>query len=104
MGSHLCVHEGPQQIRKNTNAASTTPFVAGMTITDEPGIYVDGKFGVRLENVLLTRESRQTPFGKFLEFEPLTLCPFDTTPIVMELLDETERNWLNDYHQTVHRT
>ena len=101
VGSHLCVHEGPQQIRKNTNAASTTPFVAGMTITDEPGIYVDGKFGVRLENVLLTRESRQTPFGKFLEFETLTLCPFDTTPIVMELLDETERNWLNDYHQTV---
>ena len=51
--------------------------------------------------MLLTRESLQTPFGKFLEFETLTLCPFDTTPIVMELLDETERNWLNDYHQTV---
>ena len=101
VGSHLCVHEGPQQIRKNTNAASTTPFVAGMTITDEPGIYVSGKFGVRLENVLLTREYAQTDFGRFLEFETLTLCPFDTTPIVVEMLDENERNWLNDYHQRV---
>lgn len=101
VGSHLCVHEGPQQIRKNTNAASTTPFVAGMTITDEPGIYVSGKFGVRLENVLLTREYAQTDFGRFLEFETLTLCPFDTTPIIVEMLDENERNWLNDYHQRV---
>ena len=101
VGSHLCVHEGPQQIRKNTNAASTTPFVAGMTITDEPGIYISGKFGVRLENVLLTREYAQTDFGCFLEFETLTLCPFDTIPIVVEMLDENERNWLNDYHQRV---
>ena len=101
VGSHLCVHEGPQQIRKNTNAASTTPFVAGMTITDEPGIYISGKFGVRLENVLLAREYAKTDFGCFLEFETLTLCPFDTTPIVVEMLDENERNWLNDYHQRV---
>ena len=101
VGCHLCVHEGPQQIRKNTNAASTTPFVAGMTITDEPGIYVSGKFGVRLENVLLTREYAKTDFGCFLEFETLTLCPFDTTPIIVEMLDENERNWLNDYHQRV---
>ena len=101
VGSHLCVHEGPQQIRKNTNAASTTPFVAGMTITDEPGIYISGKFGVRLENVLLTREYAQTDFGRFLEFETLTLCPFDTTPIIVEMLDENERNWLNRYHESV---
>ena len=101
VGSHLCVHEGPQQIRKNTNAASTTPFVAGMTITDEPGIYISGKFGVRLENVLLAREYAKTDFGCFLEFETLTLCPFDTTPIILEMLDENERNWLNDYHQRV---
>ena len=101
VGCHLCVHEGPQQIRKNTNAASTTPFVAGMTITDEPGIYVSGKFGVRLENVLLTREAMKTDFGSFLEFDTLTLCPFDTIPIFVEMLDENERNWLNDYHQRV---
>jgi peptidase, M24 family len=103
VGCHLCVHEGPQQIRKNTNAASTTPFVAGMTITDEPGIYISGKFGVRLENVLLTREAMKTDFGRFLEFETLTLCPFDTTPIIVEMLDENERNWLNRYHETVRK-
>ena len=101
VGCHLCVHEGPQQIRKNTNAASTAPFVAGMTITDEPGIYISGKFGVRLENVLLTREAMKTDFGRFLEFETLTLCPFDTTPIIVEMLDENERNWLNRYHESV---
>ena len=101
VGSYLCVHEGPQQIRKNSNAASCTPLRAGMTITDEPGLYFSEKFGIRLENILLIRESSKTQFGKFLEFETLTLCPFDTSPILLEMLDETEKEWLNHYHLTV---
>lgn len=101
VGSRLCVHEGPQQIRKNATAASLTPIVAGMTVTNEPGLYFTGNFGVRLENVLLTREYEKTAFGTFLDFETLTLCPFDTAPIDLELIDETELKWLNDYHTTV---
>ena len=72
-----------------------------MTITDEPGLYFSEKFGIRLENILLIRESSKTQFGKFLEFETLTLCPFDTSPILLEMLDETEKEWLNHYHLTV---
>lgn len=102
VGSYLRVHEGPQQIRKNLCKASTTPFRAGMTITDEPGIYLAGKFGVRIENLLLVKETDHTEFGNFLEFEPLTLCPIDTRPINFSMLTPQEKEWLNTYHRTVH--
>lgn len=101
VGSCLCVHEGPQQIRKDLRAATQVPFRAGMTITNEPGIYVEGKFGVRIENVLLTISGETTSFGSFLAFETLTLCPIDTVPLALEMLDATEREWLNAYHATV---
>ena len=98
VGSYLSVHEGPQQFRMEWKPA---PLVAGMTITDEPGIYLEGKFGVRIENTLLIIPYKQTEFGQFLQFESLTLCPIDTRPIVKELLLPEEIAWLNDYHQQV---
>ena len=101
VGSHLCVHEGPHQIRKNVRDCTLQPFSAGMTITNEPGLYLAGKFGVRIENVLLVTPVETTDFGNFHRFETLTLCPIDTAPIVPEMLDETEKKWLNDYHAMV---
>ena len=98
VGSYLSVHEGPHQLRMEWKPA---PLVAGMTITDEPGIYLEGKFGVRIENTLLIIPYKQTEFGQFLQFESLTLCPIDTRPIVKELLLPEEIAWLNDYHQQV---
>ncbi len=98
VGSYLSVHEGPHQFRMEWKPA---PLVAGMTITDEPGIYLEGKFGVRIENTLLIIPYKQTEFGQFLQFESLTLCPIDARPIVKELLLPEEIAWLNDYHQQV---
>lgn len=98
VGSYLSVHEGPHQIRMEWKP---TPLRAGMTITDEPGIYLADGFGVRIENTLLVTNYLQTDFGKFLQMEPLTLCPIDTAPIEMELLTPEEKGWLNDYHRMV---
>jgi len=98
VGTYLNVHEGPHQFRMEWKPA---PLVAGMTITDEPGIYLEGKFGVRIENTLLITPYKQTQFGEFLQFESLTLCPIDTTPIVKEMLLDEEIAWLNHYHQCV---
>ena len=98
VGTYLNAHEGPHQIRMEYKPA---PFVAGMTVTDEPGIYLEGKFGVRIENTLLVTPYKETQFGQFLQFESLTLCPIDTTPIVKELLLQEEIAWLNQYHQNV---
>lgn len=98
VGSYLSVHEGPHQIRMEWKP---TPLRAGMTITDEPGIYLANEFGVRIENTLLVTNYLQTDFGKFLQMEPLTLCPIDTAPIEMELLTPEEKGWLNDYHRMV---
>lgn len=102
VGSHLCVHEGPHQIRKDRRAATEVPFHVGMTVSNEPGIYVANKFGVRLENVLVAEPAQKTTFGEFLKFETLTLCPFDVSPIIVEMLDTSEREWLNDYHAMVY--
>ena len=98
VGSFLNVHEGPHQIRMEWKPA---PLVAGMTVTDEPGIYLEGRFGVRIENTLLITPYKETEFGQFLQFEPLTLCPIDKRPIVAEMLTNEERQWLDDYHQMV---
>ena len=98
VGTYLNVHEGPHQIRMEWKPA---PLVAGMTVTDEPGIYLAGKFGVRIENTLLVIPYKETEFGKFLQFESLTLCPIDKTPIIKELLLQEEIDWLDDYHQHV---
>ena len=99
VGSYLSVHEGPHQIRMEWKP---TPLRAGMTVTDEPGIYLENRFGVRIENTLLVVAAEQTEMGRFLAFEPLTLCPIDTAPIMPELLSAEETTWLNDYHQHVY--
>lgn len=99
VGSYLSVHEGPHQFRLEWVPA---PFLENMTVTDEPGIYLAGQFGVRIENTLLINHYKDTEFGKFLQFESLTLCPIDTTPIVKEELLPEEVAWLNEYHQRVY--
>lgn len=98
VGSYLNVHEGPHQIRMEWKP---TPLRAGMTVTDEPGLYLKGKFGVRIENTLLIKDFVETPFGKFLQMESLTLCPIDTAPIDVDMLLLEEVEWLNAYHREV---
>lgn len=99
VGSYLNVHEGPHQVRMEYMPA---PLRAGMTLTDEPGLYLAGKFGVRIENTLLIKEYMETEFGKFLQMESLTLCPIDTAPIDVEMLLPEELAWLNAYHAEVY--
>lgn len=98
VGSYLCVHEGPHQIRMNYVPA---PIIEGMLVTDEPGLYLEGKFGVRTENVLLCVPYKETDFGRFVGFEPMTLCPIDTKAIDKTIMSDFEINWLNDYHKKV---
>ena len=98
VGTYLNVHEGPHQFRMEWKPA---PLVAGMTITDEPGIYLPGRCGARTENTLLIVPYKETEFGKFLQFESLTLCPIDKRPIVAGMMTQEETEWLNQYHQTV---
>lgn len=98
VGSYLSVHEGPHQIRMEWKP---TPLRAGMTVTDEPGLYLSGKFGVRIENTLLIKDYQTTEFGKFLQMESLTLCPIDLTPVDFSMLQPEEIEWLNDYHRDV---
>lgn len=99
VGSYLNVHEGPHQVRMEYMPA---PLRAGMTVTDEPGLYLAGKFGVRIENTLLIKGYVETEFGKFLQMESLTLCPIDTAPIDVDMLLPEELNWLNSYHAEVY--
>jgi len=101
VGSYLNVHEGPHQLRMEWKPAQ---LVAGMTITDEPGIYLAGRCGVRTENTLLITPYRETEFGTFLQFEALTLCPIDKTPILLERMTPEEVDWLDSYHRRVYET
>lgn len=100
VGSYLNVHEGPHQIRMEW---MSTPFVEGMTVTDEPGLYLAGRFGVRIENTLVVEKYKETEFGEFLQFDSLTLCPINTVPIDKSMLLQEEIDWLNDYHARVYR-
>lgn len=99
VGSYLNVHEGPHQVRMEWKP---TPLRAGMTVTDEPGIYLPGRFGVRIENTLLIRDYLETEFGRFLGMESLTLCPIDKTPILVEMLSDEEKEWFDNYHERVY--
>jgi len=101
VGFFLGVHEGPQEFRQNFNRQALLP---GMITTDEPGIYREGLHGVRHENVLLCKEAGTSEFGDWLEFEPLTLCHFDTSAIIKEWLTEEEKQWLNAYNAKVYET
>ncbi|MBQ9561448.1 MAG: aminopeptidase P family protein [Prevotella sp.] len=101
VGWRLSVHEGPHAIRMDWRPA---PLKPGMTITDEPGIYLEGKFGIRTENVMVVDKVNAN--GNSFNFQPLTLtpltlCPIDTAPIDLSLLTKQEREWLNDYHAKV---
>lgn len=100
VGAYLCVHEGPHQLRMNY---MPTVLQAGMTLTDEPGIYKPNRHGVRIENTLLIVPAMETEFGKFLQFEPLTLCPISKEPILVEMLTDEELTWLNNYHAMVYK-
>lgn len=98
VGHYLCVHEGPMSIRPEYNSE---PIFAGQVITDEPGLYRAGEYGIRCENVLLCGDHQQTDFGKFLSFDTLTRCPFDRNLIDRTLLSKDEMEWLNNYHATI---
>ena len=98
VGSYLNVHEGPHQFRMNWMPA---PLHANMTVPVEPGIYVAGSHGCRTENTMLIVEDGETEFGRWLRLEPLTLCPIDTTPIILDMLLPDEVAYLNDYHARV---
>ena len=99
VGSYLNVHEGPHQFRMNYMPA---PLLPGMTVTVEPGIYRAGEHGARTENTMLITEYKKTEFGEFLQLEPLTLCPIDTTPIIWEMMLPDEITYLNAYHKRVY--
>ena len=99
VGHFLNVHEGPHQFRMNHMPALLLP---GMTVTNEPGIYKAGKHGVRTENTMLIVNSKETEFGAFYKFEPLTLCPIDKEAILPEMLSYEEKQWLNNYHSLVY--
>ena len=101
VGFYLGVHEGPQDIRQNFNKQ---PLIAGMVTSDEPGIYREGKYGIRHENLLLCVKAGTNDFGEWLRFETLTLCHIDTSIIVKELLDASETAWLNAYNERVFQT
>ena len=101
VGSYLSVHEGPHQIRMEYKPE---PLRVGMTVTNEPGLYLAGKFGVRIENTMLITEYMNTEYGRFLKLEPLTLCPIDKTPIDVDMLADEELDYLNDYHAAVFKS
>ena len=99
VGSYLSVHEGPHQFRMEWKPQ---PLVENMTITNEPGIYLAGRFGVRIENTMLITSAFESEFGTFLRLEPLTLCPIDLRPIDFSMLTDEECQWLDDYHEMVY--
>ncbi len=101
VGFYLNVHEGPQRIGKRDNGSE---IKAGYVTTDEPGIYREGKWGVRIENINVCKEVGASEFGKFLGFYPITMCPIDKRPILVDMLTKEEREWLNDYHNKVWET
>lgn len=98
VGAFLNVHEGPQSIRPNENPVTIEP---GMIQSNEPGIYRAGKYGIRIENLIACQEAFENEFGKFYQFETVTLCPIDLKPIEVDLLTHEEREWLNEYHRMV---
>lgn len=97
VGSFMNVHEGPQNIRKDMNPQE---LLVGMVVSNEPGYYVEGEYGIRHENLIAVKESETTGSGTFYEFETLTFCPFFKDTIVKEILSEDEIIWLNSYHKT----
>ena len=100
VGYFLNVHEGPQSISPKWVDVALEP---GMLVTNEPGIYREGKHGIRLENIMLVAEDVESEFGKFYRLTPLTLAPFDTRPLIRKIMMEAEIQWLNEYHAMVRK-
>lgn len=100
IGYWLCVHEGPQDIRQNFNSQ---PLLPGMVTSNEPGLYREGRHGIRHENIVLCREAGKNDFGDWLEFETLTCCHIDTSAVVADMLSTDEKAWLNAYNEQVYR-
>ncbi len=98
VGYVLSVHEGPQSI---SGRYVDAPMQIGMVTSNEPGIYIAGKHGVRIESLIVTEEFMKTEHGEFHQFRTITLCPIDTRPIIKEMLSEKEIEWLNNYHKEV---
>ena len=103
VGYFMNVHEGPQSIAYRAGITPNMAMEPGMITSNEPGLYRPGKWGIRIENLVLAVAGPQTEFGEFLKFETLTLCPIDTRCVNVGLLSEGERGWLNSYHEEVCR-
>lgn len=99
VGYFLNVHEGPQRMSQIPN---NVKLEKGMILTNEPGVYIEGQYGIRIENEMLVVEDGETEFGKFLRFEPITYCPIDLNGVDPGLLNEEEKRWLNEYHAIVY--
>ncbi len=102
VGFLLNVHEGPQNISSGPSGMGDTPFVPGMITSDEPGVYLEGEFGIRTENMIVCIPKESTDFGDFYGFEVLTLVPFDRDLIDTEMLTEEEIGIIDDYHRCVY--
>ena len=104
VGQVLSVHEAPPNIRymKTVSGSEDTPLKAGQIVTDEPGIYLDGEYGIRCENMLLVKKDENNEYGQFLKFKTLTMCPFDLNLIDKNYLDEKTIKALNNYHKNVY--
>ena len=103
VGYLLNIHEGPAGFRYKYRAGETEEIQEGMVITDEPGLYIEGSHGIRLENELLARKGVQNEYGQFLYFETITLIPFDLDAINPAILDEENKKLLNEYHKRVYQ-
>ena len=101
VGSYLCVHEGPQSIRKEMR---DVPMLEHMVCSNEPGIYCEGRYGIRIENLVAVQKDSSNEFGDFYRLETLALCPLDTRAVIVDMLTEEERQWLNNYNQWVEKT
>ena len=108
VGYLLNVHEGPQninwKIRANGRRGNATPLEEGMLTSDEPGLYLEGRYGIRTENLLLCKKAEKNGYGQFMEFETVTLVPYEREAILPEMLTREELEWLNDYHRRVYDT
>ena len=100
VGYFLNVHEGPHRI---SPAPNTVRLEEGMVVTIEPGVYKEGKHGIRIENDVVVKKDIETDSGQFMKFETISYCPIDLEGVDVELLNESEKQWLNNYHEEVYK-
>ncbi|MBO7348553.1 MAG: M24 family metallopeptidase, partial [Spirochaetales bacterium] len=101
VGFRLSVHEGPQRISAKPDKGEPVTLEPGMVLSDEPGLYKEGKHGIRIENLVAVTEAQKTDFGQFYTFEVLTCCPYERDLIVKSMLTADERRMVDEYHQWV---